>query len=185
MRRRTRSREIALQLLYMHDLRSDAGEHMKTFLEEETKDRQVREFSLRLVEGVKTHRDEIDALLKHVAKNWEIHRMATIDRNVLRMAIFEILHCDDIPANVSINEAIELGKRFSTQNSGAFINGILDRVSKDSDITRVSTAPRVPAVSATLAPSAAEAPAAVAAQPLSTTPAPTATPTPAPATAGS
>lgn len=138
MRRRTRSREIALQFLYMHDLRSDAGEQLEVFLRDETKDRQVREFSVRLIEGVVTHREAIDALLKRVAKNWEIHRMATIDRNVLRMAIFEILHCDDIPSNVSINEAIDLGKRFSTQNSGAFINGILDRVSKDSNGSRPS-----------------------------------------------
>jgi N utilization substance protein B len=139
MRRRTRSREIALQFLYMHDLRDDAGEQLAAFLADETKDRQVRDFSVRLIEGVKTHREEIDALLTRVAKNWEIHRMATIDRNVLRMAIFEILYCDDIPANVSINEAIELGKRFSTQNSGAFINGILDRVSKDSNGARAGS----------------------------------------------
>jgi transcription antitermination factor NusB len=133
MRRRTRSREIALQFLYMLDLRGDAEEQREEFLRDETKDRQVREFAVRLIDGVKAHREEIDALLKRVAKNWEIHRMATIDRNALRMAIFEILYCDDIPSNVSINEAIELGKRFSTQNSGAFINGILDRVSKDAN----------------------------------------------------
>jgi N utilization substance protein B len=143
MRRRTRSREIALQFLYMLDLRSDAEEQREEFLREETKDRQVREFAVRLIDGVKTHREEIDALLKRVAKNWEIHRMATIDRNALRMAIFEILYCDDIPSNVSINEAIELGKRFSTQNSGAFINGILDRVSKDANGSHSgSAAPR-------------------------------------------
>jgi N utilization substance protein B len=67
-------------------------------------------------------------VIQSVAQNWEISRMAVIDRNVLRMATFELLHCRDIPPKVAINEAIEIGKRFSTQNSGAFINGILDKI---------------------------------------------------------
>ena len=70
-------------------------------------------------------------MLSKVARNWDLRRMATIDRNVLRMAIFELLYCEDIPPKVSINEAIELGKKFSTANSGAFINGILDRVKNE------------------------------------------------------
>ena len=73
----------------------------------------------------------IDQLLQQVARNWDLKRMAAIDRNVLRMAVFELLHCPDIPPKVTINEAIELGKKFSTANSGGFINGILDRIRID------------------------------------------------------
>ncbi|MCB9890561.1 MAG: transcription antitermination factor NusB [Planctomycetes bacterium] len=129
MRRRTKAREIALQFLYQLDLRGesvlgDLGE----FLRESTKDPEVQEFSLRLVTGTKDLRPELDVTLAKVARNWDLRRMATIDRNVLRMAIFELLYCEDIPPKVSINEAIELGKKYSTVNSGAFINGILDRV---------------------------------------------------------
>ncbi|MCA8971663.1 MAG: transcription antitermination factor NusB [Planctomycetes bacterium] len=129
MRRRTKAREIALQFLYQLDLRGesvlgDLGE----FLGESTKDPEVQEFSLRLVTGTKDLRPELDVTLAKVARNWDLRRMATIDRNVLRMAIFELLYCEDIPPKVSINEAIELGKKYSTVNSGAFINGILDRV---------------------------------------------------------
>ena len=73
-------------------------------------------------------RPELDEAIQSVAQNWQIERMAVIDRNVLRMATFELLHCEEVPPKVAINEGIELGKRFSTQNSGAFINGILDKV---------------------------------------------------------
>ncbi|MCB9881526.1 MAG: transcription antitermination factor NusB [Planctomycetes bacterium] len=128
MRRRTRAREIALQFLYMADLRDDAEEGLAEFLKRESRDRQVREFALRVIHGVAEIKSEIDELIRSVARNWDLERMAVIDRNVIRMAVYEILYCDDIPPKVSINEAIDLGKRFSTQNSGAFINGILDRV---------------------------------------------------------
>jgi transcription antitermination factor NusB len=86
-----------------------------------------------LVRGVTAERDEIDAKISSVAQNWDITRMAVIDRNVLRMASYELLYRDEIPPKVSINEAIELGKRFSTKNSGAFINGILDRIKTAND----------------------------------------------------
>lgn len=94
-------------------------------------DREVRDFALRLIEGTRQHREEADRLLASVTRNWDLSRMAAVDRNVLRLAIFEILYCPDIPHKVTINEAIELGKRFSTANSGGFINGILDRVRID------------------------------------------------------
>ena len=103
-------------------------EDLPAFLESTTKDREVMEFALRLVIGTKELRPEIDETLTKVARNWKLRRMATLDRNILRMAIFELLYCDDIPPKVSINEAIDLGKKFSTANSGAFINGIVDRV---------------------------------------------------------
>jgi transcription antitermination factor NusB len=132
MRRRTIAREFALQFLYQLDLRGESVmEDLEAFLKEATRDRQVQEFSLRLVLGTKDLRPELDEMLGKVARNWDLRRMATIDRNVLRMAIFELLYCEDIPPKVSINEAIELGKKFSTANSGAFINGILDRVKNE------------------------------------------------------
>ena len=101
------------------------------FLRSSSKDPQVHEFALRLVSGTKDLRPELDVTLARVARNWDLRRMATIDRNLLRMAIFELLYCDDIPPKVSINEAIELGKKYSTANSGAFVNGILDRVKSE------------------------------------------------------
>ena len=129
MRRRTKARELAIQFLYQLDLRGEeVMEDLPAFLESTTKDREVMEFALRLVIGTKELRPEIDETLTKVARNWKLRRMATLDRNILRMAIFELLYCDDIPPKVSINEAIDLGKKFSTANSGAFINGILDRV---------------------------------------------------------
>ena len=132
MRRRTKAREVALQFLYQLDLRGECVlEDLSEFLQGSTKDRDVQEFSLRLITGTKDLRPELDETLTKVARNWDLRRMATIDRNVLRMAIFELLYCDDIPPKVSINEAIDLGKKFSTVNSGAFINGILDRVKNE------------------------------------------------------
>jgi transcription antitermination factor NusB len=129
VKKRTRARELALQFLYQMDLRGpDLLPEAKGFFRAEEEDRGSREFALQLVEGVAEHKDELDAAIRGVAQNWEITRMAVIDRNVLRMAAFELLHCADIPPKVAINEAIELGKRFSTQNSGAFINGILDKI---------------------------------------------------------
>jgi transcription antitermination factor NusB len=132
MRRRTKARELALQFLYQLDLRGEAViEDLGDFLGLSSKDRQCQEFALRLITGTKDLRPEIDEILTKVARNWDLKRMATIDRNILRMALFEILYCEDIPPKVSINEAIELGKRFSTANSGSFINGILDRVKNE------------------------------------------------------
>ncbi len=88
----------------------------------------VRVFADPLIRGAITHRDEADELIKKHARNWELHRIAAVDRNILRLAIFEMLHRDDIPPVVSINEAVDIAKKFSTQDSGKFVNGILDKV---------------------------------------------------------
>jgi len=129
MKKRTRSRELALQFLYQLDLRGQSLlSELEEFMRSEERDRGTIDFALLLVNGTYERRVEIDAVVRDVAQNWDIERMAVIDRNVLRMATFELLHCDDIPPKVSINEAIELGKRYSTQNSGGFINGILDKI---------------------------------------------------------
>ncbi len=129
MKKRTRARELALQFLYQLDLRGgDFLAEAKAFLHGQESDKSTRDFALHLVRGTAEHLDSINDLIAEVAQNWDIDRMAVIDRNVLRMATFELLFCKDIPPKVSINEAIELGKRYSTQNSGGFINGVLDKI---------------------------------------------------------
>ncbi len=136
MKKRTRSRELALQFLYQVDLRGeDYLPEAQAFLRQEESERTTREFALHLIRGTAEHKAELDRMICDVAQNWDIRRMAAIDRNVLRMATFELVHCTDIPPKVSINEAIELGKRFSTQNSGGFINGVLDKI-KDRFVER-------------------------------------------------
>jgi N utilization substance protein B len=88
----------------------------------------MREFADPLIRGALEHRDELDEIIKKHAKNWDLHRMAAVDRNILRLAIYEMLHREDIPPVVSINEAVDIAKKFSTQDSGKFVNGILDKV---------------------------------------------------------
>ena len=88
----------------------------------------MRLFAEPLIRGTLQHRDAIDAEIKKHAQNWDLHRMAAVDRNILRLAIFEMLHRDDIPPVVSINEAVDIAKKFSTEDSGKFVNGILDKV---------------------------------------------------------
>jgi N utilization substance protein B len=81
-----------------------------------------------LVSGVLGAKDQIDALVERFSQNWKIDRMSSVDRNVMRIAVYEMLYCDDIPPKVSINEAVDIGKKFGTQDSGAFINGIMDSI---------------------------------------------------------
>jgi N utilization substance protein B len=132
MRRRTKAREAAVQFLYQLDLRGDdALGGLDEFLQHECSEPATREFALRLIEGTRRFQAEADQRLKAVTRNWDLKRMAAVDRNILRMATFELLCCPDVPPKVVINEAIELGKKFSTANSGGFINGILDRIRID------------------------------------------------------
>ena len=136
IRRRTRARELAMQFLYENDLcgggGSEPADHYQARLAEVAEgDAEVLAFTDRLVRGTLEHRHEIDEVLRRVARNWEVRRMAVVDRNILRMAIFELTWCPDIPAKVTINEAIDMGKKFSTANSGGFANGILDKVRID------------------------------------------------------
>ena len=129
MKKRTRARELALQFLYQLDLLGEENAaRAEDFAHEEEPDRPTTEFALELIEGTRDYRDRIDQIIRDVAQNWDLERMAVIDRNVLRLATYELLWCADIPPKVSINEAIELGKRYSTKNSGGFINGILDKI---------------------------------------------------------
>ena len=88
----------------------------------------MRLFADPLIRGALEHRDAIDEHIKKHAKNWEFHRIATVDRNIMRLAIYEMLFREDIPPIVSINEAVDIAKKFSTQDSGKFVNGILDKI---------------------------------------------------------
>jgi transcription antitermination factor NusB len=129
VKKRSRGRELALQFLYQLDLRGpELACEASEFLASQESDREARSFALKLITGAHEHTEEINGVIQGVAQNWDIARMAVIDRNVLRLATYELLHCTDVPPKVAINEAIELGKRYSTQNSGAFINGILDKI---------------------------------------------------------
>ncbi len=132
IRKRTRARELALQFLYAADVREDGGSlRVDPFLRLQTKDDAIYLFATGLVHGTLEHKSEIDDEIRRVASNWRLERLAAVDRNLLRLAVHELLHRDDIPPQVTINEAIEIAKRFSTAKSGAFVNGILDRVRRD------------------------------------------------------
>jgi len=115
-------------LFQIEMIQDDSTEAVELFCTHFRVSKSVRPFFLRLIEGVKEFQHEIDALIERFSENWKISRMSRVDRNVLRLAVYELLHCHDIPPKVSINEAIDIAKRFGTEDSGAFINGILDSV---------------------------------------------------------
>src|ERR1043165_60299 len=154
MGKRREARERAVQFLFQHDLNrpEDLDRALEQFWESQraaaiaedkggatwgqrielppptADEAAIRLFAEPLIRGALEHRDESDATIKKHAKNWELHRIAAVDRNILRLAIYEMLHRDDIPPVVSINEAVDIAKKFSTQDSGKFVNGILDKV---------------------------------------------------------
>jgi len=154
MGKRREARERAVQFLFEHDLNppEDLQAALNQFWESQraaaiaeekgvatwgqpvelppptTDEAAVRLFAEPLIRGTLEHRDELDEIIKKHAKNWELHRIAAVDRNILRLAMFEMLHRQDIPPVVSINEAVDMAKKFSTQDSGKFVNGILDKV---------------------------------------------------------
>lgn len=131
MRRRTKSREYALQMLYQVDIRhADWRQILSEFWVEHDAPEEVQAFANRLVAGTAQHQHDIDQLITKHADNWDMKRMAIVDRNILRLGVFELLHLEEVPPTVCINEAIELAKRFGDSETGKFINGILDAVYK-------------------------------------------------------
>lgn len=133
---RRRARESALQLLYQDEFHEPAGRRVaERYYWEEAEEaparKPLREFAARIVAGVREKREAIDDHIRRVARNWKIERMGRVDRNILRMATYELLFVADIPPKVSLNEAIEIAKAYGTEDSSAFINGILDRISRD------------------------------------------------------
>ena len=126
---RRKGRELALQILYAMDLNpSDRQPSANQFMEDTKVDFDAADFAEDIVRGVRENRDLIDRKIIEKSKNWALPRMARVDLNILRMATFELLLRDDIPKNVTINEAIEVAKKFGTEDSAAFINGILDEI---------------------------------------------------------
>ena len=130
MTRRSRGREVALQVLYEIEQNPGApteeiGQFIKRRLLD---DRKLCHFTEGLIAGVKANQGQIDEMISQVAENWRLDRMAAIDRNILRLGAYEMLFGPEIPAKVAINEALELAKRYSTAQSSRFVNGILDRV---------------------------------------------------------
>ncbi|MBR58093.1 MAG: transcription antitermination factor NusB [Myxococcales bacterium] len=137
---RRRAREAALALLYQWDLGvPNLEQHIQHYFDSNTLPPKARIYADNLVRGVVEHQDAIDTNLSEVSTHWRIDRMNIIDRNVLRLAIYEIKFVDDVPRKVSINEAIEIGKLFGTEDSGSFINGILDRFQKPAENASDST----------------------------------------------
>jgi transcription antitermination protein NusB len=142
MASRRRSRQYALQALYQSDLAEEPlggsinalwsgmldGEGMAE--DSRVPDSEEVEFAQRIAFGVEQNRTRIDDLIESCSTNWRLPRMPVVDRNILRMAAYELLECQDIPATVSINEAVELAKRFGTADSRAFVNGIVDRMAR-------------------------------------------------------
>jgi N utilization substance protein B len=130
MTRRSRGREVALQVLYQVEQNPGVPvEEVSEFIKRRLLgDRKLCDFTEGLIAGVKEHQAQIDTMISQVAENWPLHRMAAIDRNILRLGAYEMLFCPEIPAKVAINEALELAKRYSTAQSSRFVNGILDRV---------------------------------------------------------
>lgn len=165
MGKRREARERAIQFLFQHDLNppEDLAGALKQFWESQraaaiaedkaaatwgqkvelpppsADETAMQLFAEPLIRGALAHREEADGLIKKHTKNWELYRIAAVDRNILRLAIYEMLHRDDIPPVVSINEAVDIAKKFSTQDSGKFVNGILDKIK--GDLLRPARAP--------------------------------------------
>ena len=126
---RRKARELAMQALFYMDMRRDFSEEtFGRFCANFAPKPSVRPFFLRLARGVLGSLTELDALIERFSENWSLGRMSGVDRNVMRIAVYEMVCCRDIPAKVSINEAVDIGKKFGTEESGAFINGIVDSI---------------------------------------------------------
>jgi len=132
-RARSRGRELALKYLYQADLRGGDAESFAAFAEHQEESGTTAAFGGALAAGVLAQKTDLDSAIARVARNWSISRMPVIDRNILRIGAFELLGDDPLPRGIVINEAIELAKRFSTADSGKFINGILDKIGRAGD----------------------------------------------------
>ena len=132
MRKRTKARECALKILYAVDITNE--EHKKCidvfWQNHEEVEPQVKAFANSLVLGVCNNSELIDKLISSHTTNWQLKRMAVIDRNILRFATYELLFMEDIPPKVSINEAIDIAKKYGDKDSGKFVNGVLDKINK-------------------------------------------------------
>lgn len=125
---RSRCRELALQILYQAEFVGHREGEVARFWRHFHRGDKVPPYLQDLVSGVATHQEELDRLIRQHSEHWRLERMALVDRNLLRLAIYELLYHPEVPAKVVINEAVELAKRYGTELSGAFVNGLLDRI---------------------------------------------------------
>ncbi|MFW6334285.1 MAG: transcription antitermination factor NusB [Desulfosalsimonas sp.] len=129
---RRKSREMALQVLFCVDVLDDCSQPLIEELCNLLKpSERVRPFGLELVRGVVENKDRTDQIIAEASSNWKLARMDYVDRNIIRIAVWEMLFCEDMPPGVAINEAVDIGKKYGTERSGAFINGILDTIRKN------------------------------------------------------
>jgi len=143
MGKRREGRQTAVQFLFQRDLsNSQMPEALVDFWAICPVNIATREFATNLILGVIANQPQIDELIRKHSANYELHRIAAVDRNVIRVAIYEMFHCPEVPPVVSINEAIEIAKQFGAEESGKFVNGILDRIRKD--ISRPARKPATP-----------------------------------------
>jgi N utilization substance protein B len=133
MNRRRRARELTLQMLFQHEFTGERTDFkaVEDLNPSKKEDAEVRKFSEELVRGTLMHLDEIDQKIRQAAAHWKMDRMASVDRNIMRSAVYEILYRNDIPPAVTINEALEIAKKYSSAEAVSFINGLLDRIARD------------------------------------------------------
>lgn len=132
MGKRRKARELVMQFLYQHDFTGEGrDETIDLFLKDQELDGETEAFCKELIAGTLSRQAEIDKLLNSYVANWDIKRIATVDRNVIRMALYEMLYHKGIPAIVSINEAVDIAKKYSTAESGKFVNGVLDKIKQE------------------------------------------------------
>jgi len=132
MRKRSKARELALQFLYQTDItKEEFPPVLKAFWQNHRASKPIREFTTQLIQGSIANSSSIDSIISKYAQNWQLKRMAVVDRNILRLGCFELLFLQDIPPKVSINEAVELAKKYGDTESSKFVNGILDKIHKE------------------------------------------------------
>jgi N utilization substance protein B len=143
MGNRRKSRELAMQALFYMDMNTDGSAEalLERFCTNFSPSEKALPFFLELVNGVLQTKSELDSIIENFSDHWKIGRMACVDRNIIRIAVYELLYCRDIPSKVTINEAVDIGKRFGTEESGAFINGILDSIRMALDKDKIKAKP--------------------------------------------
>lgn len=136
MDKRTKARELAMQALYQLDVQGDdLLDGLNSFFRENDPDLEVQGLALKWTKGTWANLAECDEFIRQSAIKWEVSRLSPVDRSILRLAVYQLKHCSDIPCKVVINEAIELAKKFSTVHSASFVNGVLDAVLRKSKET--------------------------------------------------
>ena len=143
---RRKGRELAVQVLYQWDIHRNTTQWLEDFWEQNKTHPETRKFADELTQGVIAHVEDLDSVIGRYAENWSVSRMAITDRTVLRIAVYELLYMPDIPGRVTLNEAIEIVRLFGDEQSGAFVNGILDRILRDEPGLHAKAAEALPSI---------------------------------------